>query len=248
MFSKIVPLLAMAVSVEVLKIFLQSLCHVKTRLPFIEPSLYRHCTSTAEVMEGLRLQHYFHPTQLNLLKKMVENYGCTECNRLLQVYESKLPKSVPLKNLSKPLSDKEIQDSRCTAKIKVIVEGDYDTIGLEEVENVKQTLERSTGVSTVAIIFVKHEPGSVVLTFLIPANAMSFFAEIRGDDADLAANGICKVDIYTAVDLEVSVQRGISTTTVSTCESDTGVITQDLDSVTAFATMMQENRAGPKGM
>ncbi len=187
LYSKVVPLLARAVTVDTLIRFLEALCHPITKLPYIEPSLYQHLTSVEEVLDVLRRVHYFHPTQINLLGIIVRSHGCSECKRLFQSYEDRIPKSAPLKRSSNELTDEEIESSSGTKRLKVEISGNSDTYCLEDVEKVQQALEESTGIDHVVIIYAKHEPGSVVLTFIVPACTVESFTDISKSEKQLSA-------------------------------------------------------------
>ncbi len=198
MISKLYPLMNKAAEVEAIKLFLLHYCDVKTGQPYVEPSIYQHCTSTAEVLKALFKQRRFHAIQLGLLGTIVEKYGCGESKRLLQEYESKIPKSAPLKRLRNELTDEEIQSSYGTKRLKVKINGDSETVCLENVKNSQEALERSSGISQDAIVFAKHEPGSVVLTFIVPECTVKSFTDISKSErklSDLAAMGILSIKV-----------------------------------------------------
>ncbi len=198
LYSNVVPLLAGAVSVDKLNRYLKAFCHHSTNLPYIKPSLYQHLTSVEEVLDVLLDERYFHPTQINLLQKIVKSHGCPECKRLLQAYEDGIPKSTPLKRSSNELTDEEIESSSGTKRLKVEVTGDSNTYCLEDVQKVQQALEESTGIDHVVIVYAKSEPGSVVLTFIVPACTVESFTNISKSKkrlSALAAIGILSIEV-----------------------------------------------------
>ncbi len=198
MLSKLITLMDKAVDVETLKCFLQFFCDVRTGQPYVEPSIYQHCTSTAEVLKAL-LQHLrFHAIQPKILNTIVESYGCKACKHLLQEYKAKIPKSATLKMSSNELTDEEIESSSGTKRLKVEVSGNSDTFCLEDVERTQEALETSSGVSRDVTVFAKHEPGSVILTFIVPACTVVSFTDISKSETQLtalAAIGILSIEI-----------------------------------------------------
>ncbi len=198
MLSKLITLMDKAVDVETLKYFLQFLLDVRTGQPYIEPSIYQDCASTAEVLKALLQQLRFHALQPKLLNTVVESFGCNACKHLLQEYNAKIPKSAPLKRSSNELTDEEIESSSGTKRLNVEVSGNSDTFCLEDVERTQEALERSSGVSRDVTVFAKHEPGSVILTFIVPACTVESFTNISKGVKKLsylAAIGILSIKI-----------------------------------------------------
>ncbi len=205
MLSDIVPLLTRAVSADTLKDYLQRYRHPISNRPYLDSSLYNECTSTKEILNILQVHCYIHPTQVRLLGRIVRKYGCDECKRLLQEYEEKIPMKATLKKRRDFPSCADVDTMHITKKVKVIVEGSPDTYGLEEVEKIKSALEDATGVSPDVIVLVQSEPGSVVLTFLVPASTAEHFVNISKYDISLAHGGILKIEIDDIV-IEIEMQ------------------------------------------
>ncbi len=198
MLSRLSPLMDKAVDFEAFKCFLYYFRDVTTGYPYIEPSIYSSCASTAEVLKALFDQHRFHAIQLDLLNTIVEKFGCDESKHLLREYESKIPKSAPLKRSCNELTDEEIESSSGTKRLKVETSGDSDTYSLEDVEKVQEVLGKSYRVSCDAIVFAKHKPGSVILTFIVPACTVASFSDISQTEkhlSDLTAVGILSIEI-----------------------------------------------------
>ncbi len=206
MFSDIVPLLARAVTADTLKRYLRAYLHPTSNLPYFDPSLYNHCTSTKEILDDLQVHRYIHPTQVRLLRRIVQKYGCDECKHLLQEYEAKIPMSASLKRRRDFPSDADIDSSHNTKKVKVTVEGNPDTYSLQDVEKIKAAVEDATGVSSDVIILIQSGPGgSVVLTFLVPASTSEHFVNISNDDITLARSGVLKIEIDDII-IEIQMQ------------------------------------------
>ncbi len=199
MLGNLIPLMNKEVEVEKLKRFLQHFRDVRTGLPYVDPKIYESCASTAEVLDALVKQQWFHSTQLNLLKTIVGKYGCVESQSLLQEYELKLPKSAPLKKRSRnEHTDVETVSSYGSKKLKVDINGDADTYSLNDVEVVQEALEKTSRVSRDVIVLEKLDPGSVILTFIVPACTVGSFTDLEKSEkhlSDLAAVGILSIKI-----------------------------------------------------
>ncbi len=211
-YFKVVPLLARAVTAVNLKRYLTAFRHPESNLPYVDPSLYQYSTSVEEILDKLESERYIHPIQTNLLGKIVRTHGCNESNCLLQEYESKIPKSTPLKRSHNDLTDEETESSSSTKKLKVEVSGDSDKYCLEDVEEVQKALEKTTRVDHGVIVYAKHEPGSVILTFIIPESTVEYFTAISKSEkqlSDLAAIGILSIKIgQVTIDVKAHLLQG----------------------------------------
>ncbi len=218
MFVKVVLLLAARLGVDDLKLLLSTLVHPRTKLPYIDGASYQHCLTTKEVLQSLHPQ-YIHTYHLGLLREIVDFSESAKAKALLGQYESTLPYSIPLSQLESPLTEDNIRACRSATTVEIIVDRDPDSFTLKDVEEIKSILGRATGVNRVAIIFVKHQPGSVVLTFLVPKNAAEHFVNIEADKATLAT----LADIHL---VEIKVGEDVSfpvPTSMVQAQSDPGV-------------------------
>ncbi len=194
--GKLFPLLAKTVAPDILKRYLMSLYHPKRRLQYLSQSLYQHLTSTEEILDILRQELYFHSIHVGLLRGIVKDCGCAECNHLLEEYESKIPKSASLKRSRSELSDDEIDRSSSTKKLKV--KSHEDSITLNKVEVIQEELEGASGVSRDMIVYGNHKKGCTLLTFLIPASMEEALVDIGKSEkhlSKLAAVGILSIEI-----------------------------------------------------
>lgn len=198
MMTKLIPLMNRALQVETLKLFLRIFRDLRTGQPYVDPTIYQHCASTADIIESLLQQHRFHPIQPSLLTIIVEKYGCAQSKRLLREYVSKIPKSKPLKESMNELTDKEIESSHGMNVLKLEITRDSDTFCLEDVERAQEALERLFGVSATAMVYAKSETGSVILTFMIPTCTVETFSNVGKSEKllpELAAEGILSIRI-----------------------------------------------------
>ncbi len=108
MFVKVVLLLAAQLDVDVLKLFLSTLVHPRTKLPYIDGASYQHCLTTKEVLKSLH-PLYINVYHLGLLREIVDFSESAEAKALLGQYESTLPYSIPLSQLESPLTEDNIR-------------------------------------------------------------------------------------------------------------------------------------------
>ncbi len=157
MYVKVVLLLAAQLDVDDLKLFLITLVHPRTKLPYIDGASYQHCLTTKEVLQSLN-PRYIHTYHLDLLRKIVDFSESAEAKALLGQYESTFPYSIPLSQLESPLTEDNIRACRSATTVQINVDRDPDSFTLKDVEKIKSILEQSTGVNRAAIIFAKHQP------------------------------------------------------------------------------------------
>ncbi len=209
MFVKVVSQLSANLEVDDLKLFLEGLTHPDTKLSYIDAASYEHCSSTKEILRSLR-PRYIYIFHLDLLKGIIALSENKEAKSFLSQYESTIPYSMPLSQLDNPLTEEDIKACHSAARILVVVDGDPNSFSLQDIEGIKSTLQRSTGVSRVVIVFSKYQTGSIVLTFLVPNNTVEHFLRIGTDDAKLATlanTGIVRIEVGEHVINLPNVQR-----------------------------------------
>ena len=132
-----------------------------------------------------------------------------------------------LNSLPGPITDGEIEQFRGTKKLKVEVEGDTSDATVKIIGKIQKALEKATGIKQLFIVYAFNDPGSVLLTFLIPESIHHIFHELNTEDlAILADSGVMKLEVdevvidniqqyssvkISATDLELSVGSGEST-------------------------------------
>ncbi len=196
MYSKIVPLLQNRIAVSDLKRYLRFYCHPIKGLPYVDSSLYQHLSSTEDIIDNLCEKRRFYCIDVGLLGNIVESFGCDECKHLFQEYIRRFRKTTSLKRSRNELSDDEIDSCPCTKRLNVKIEGDSVTVNV--VEQVKEGLEKSSGVNRNVITYAKHGTGCVLLTFLVPETMVEAFTDISGSPehwSDLAAIGILSIEV-----------------------------------------------------
>ena len=235
MLTKVTELLNESADVENLKFFLKSLRHPHTHQRYIDIKLYEHCRTPREIIETLFPQ-YINFMNMHLLRVIVDEFGDEKSKPLLKQYEDNFPHKKPLKSMCHPLSDEEIEACTGTKKIKIEYGGvNIDTTTMEDVEKIRQIIERNTKIGQIVIVYANQTPGSVIFTFLIPEIVVSTFSDLDEDNQrDLADHGIRRIEVNDVlIDLQFS-QPGINidTSQAGTRTLQAGTKTQQLETKT----------------
>ena len=135
--------------------------------------------------------HYY------LLEDIVVRFHCDRAKEVLQRYiEQKDSKKRKLEDLPGPITSGEIEQFHGTKKLKVEVEGDARDASVEVIGEVQNALEMATGVKQAVIVYVGHDPGSILLTFLIPESILYIFHDLNTEDLTILANsGVMKLQV-----------------------------------------------------
>ena len=197
MLTTVTELLDHSANMKQLKKFLKFLCHPHTPKCYIDIRLYDHCNTPGEIIEALHPQ-YINFMHTHLLRRIVNKFGDEQSKMLLKQYEDKFPRKKPLKQMSDPLSDEEIKSFSGTMRMKVVYsDASIDTSTMEDVERVRQSIIRNTGVDGSVIPFASQKQcNSVLFTFLIPEIVISAFSDLDEDNRrDLADHGILRIEV-----------------------------------------------------
>ena len=105
-----------------------------------------------------------------------------------------------LKDLPAPITSGEIEQFRGTIKLKVEVEGDTSDTTVEVIGEIQKALEKATGIKRSFLTYSFYDPGSVLLTILIPESIFHIFHELNTEDlAILADSGVMSLEIDEVV-------------------------------------------------
>ena len=201
MLITVTELLDHSANLKRLKQFLKFLCHPLTQKCYIDRRLYEHCNTPSEIIEVLHPQ-YINFMHTHLLRRIVNKFGDEQSKMLLKQYEDRFPRKKPLKRMGDPLSDEEIESFTGTKRMKVVYSGaTVDTSTMEDVERVRQSITRNTGVDESVIPFASQKQcNSVLFTFLIPKTVVSAFSDLDEDNRrDLADHGILRIEVNELV-------------------------------------------------
>ena len=199
-FPKIANILNTFVQVSELKTFLENYCHpLYPEQLYIDPKIYRDASTTEQVMKSLVPQHinYMH---YFLLEDIVLTFECNRAKEVLQQYieyiEQKNNKKRKLEDLPGPITNGEIEQFHGTKRLKVEVKEDTLDATVEIIGEVQDALEMATGVDRAVIVYAYDDPGSILLTFLIPGSILHIFHELNTEDLTILANsGVIKLEV-----------------------------------------------------
>ena len=231
MLTIVTKLLDHSANLEQLKRFLKFLCHPRTQTCYIDRRLYEDCITPGAIIEVLH-PRYINFMHTHLLRQIVNQFGDEQSKTLLKQYEDKFPRKKPLKRMSDPLSDEEIESFPGTKRMKVMYSGaSVDTSTMEDVERVRQSITRNTGIDESAIPFASQKRcNSVMFTFLIPETVVSAFSDLDEDNRrDLADHGILRIELNeVVVDLQsfqaetrIDTSQAVTKTDASQAETKT---------------------------
>ena len=199
--AEIAEVLNKTANLEVLKNFLEFLCHPRTGLRYIDVELYKHCVTPRDIIKALSPQ-YINFMHTHLLKRIVTKFGNEQSITLLRQYEHNFPCNKPLKRMRDPLTIEETENCHGSKRIKILCNPDsnVDNTTREDVERVQQIISRNTGIDVSVIVYAHQTPGSVIFTFLIPEMVVSSFINLDGDSQrDLAKHGIRRIEVNNVV-------------------------------------------------
>ena len=207
-FTKLAGILNTSVQTSELKEFLESYCHpLYPEQYYVDPKIYRAATTTKEVLKSLFPQ-YINYIHYYLLEEIVEEFGCDRAKEVLQEYTNQMysrkkklsdqmySQKRKLSDLPGPITDEEIEQFHGTKKLKVKVEGDTSDATVKIIDEIQKTLEKATGIKRAVITYGSHHPGSVLLTFLVPASIIHIFNDLNTEDLFiLADSGVMSLEI-----------------------------------------------------
>ena len=200
-FTELAEILNTSVQISKLKEFLKSYCHpLHPEEHYVDPKIYGTATTTKELLEFL-VPQYINYMHYYLLEDIVVTFGCDRAKEVLQQYtDQKYSRKRKLNSLPGPITDGEIEQFHGTKKLKVQVEGDTSDVTMEIIDEIQEVLEKASGIKRKFILYAFQDPGSVLLTFLIPDTIFHIFHELNAEDlAILADSGVMKLEIDEVV-------------------------------------------------
>ena len=189
-FPEVANILNTFVQVSELKTFLESYCHpLHSEHLYIDPKIYNDANTTELVLKCLFPQ-YINYVHNYLLEDIVVRFKCDRAKDVLQQYTEQIDScKSKLKDLPDPITNGEIEQFHGTKRLKVELEGDTSDATVEVIGEIQKALEMATGVKRAVIVYACDDPGSVLLTFLIPESVLHIFHELNTEDLAILANG-----------------------------------------------------------
>ena len=200
-FPEVANILNTFVCVSELKKFLKSYCHpLEPEKLYVEPKIYADASTTMEVLESLFPQ-YINYMHYYLLEDIVVRFQCDRAKKVLQQYiELKDSKKRKLEDLPGPITEGEIEQFYGAKRLKIKVKGNISDVTVEIIGESQKALEKATGVEQAVTVYAFHDPGCVLLTFLIPESILHIFHELNTEDLTILANGgVMKLEVDEVV-------------------------------------------------
>ena len=197
-FPEVANILNTFVHVSELKTFLGNYSHpLHPEQLYIVSKIY---TDAEQVMKSLFPQ-YINYVHYYLLEDVLVRFQCDRAKEILQQYTEQIVRcKSKLKDLQDPITNREIEQFHGTVKLKEEMKGDASDATVEVIDEIKDALEMATGVNQTVIVYVSHDPGSVLLTFLIPESIVHIFHELNAEDLTILANsGVMKLEVDEVV-------------------------------------------------
>ena len=220
-FSGVTDILDKSIDKDELETFLQSYSHpLYPEQLLVDPKIYEGASTTKQVIKCL-FPRFVNYMNYYLLEDIIGSFGCERANEIMQKYSAqKHSRKRKLSDHPGPITDGEIEKFCGTKKLKVKVEGDTNNATVELIsEIVEEGLEKATGINRAVITFAFFDPGSVLLTFLIPVNISHIFHELNSEDlAILAKIGVMTLEVD---ELVIENIQKFSTVKVGTAELET---------------------------
>ena len=180
---------------------MKSYCHpLEPEKLYVDPKIYTDVSTTKEVLESL-VPQYINHVHYYLLKDIVVRFKCDRAKEVLQQYV-KYSNKRKLEDLPGPITNGEIEQFHGIKRLKVEVKEDTcdaDTT-VEIIGEVQDAVEMATGVDRAVIVYHSQDPGSILLTFLIPESILHIFHELNTEDLTILANsGVMKLEVDEVV-------------------------------------------------
>ena len=184
-----------AVKLEKLLRFLRFYCHLlKPETPYIDEHILQRTSSVSEVMECL-VPEYINYMETGLLEAIIERFECKEAHSLLQQYHDRYPIDRLLTDMPNPVSNERLDQTK-RKRLRAKCDDDFDSARASDVRRIQTAVESASGIDQQFMTPAQHNPGSLILIFLIPESVSSIFHELCYEDFELLAEaGIVELQI-----------------------------------------------------
>ena len=192
--------ISFAESVEAgeLKEFLESFSHILyPEAHYIDSRLLKDAESVHQIFTALQ-PHVINFLNWGVLWKAVDAFDIKEMSAF-QSYTSTFPPHTQLSSLPDPLSEEEVSEFKGFQKLRVTCgSGSKTEWTLGDVQEVKQAVEKATGIDQDFVIYAYWEGGFPThqFTFLIPKPISGIFGELCEEDLTiLAGKGVQRLEV-----------------------------------------------------
>ena len=98
------------------------------------------------------------------------------------------------------VSDEELDRTTGVKRLRVETNISLEEATIADTETVQNGLGQATGIGPYFITPAQHDPGSLILTFLVPESVCDIFCELCEEDLEILANcGIMRLQIEDCV-------------------------------------------------
>ena len=159
---------------------------------YIPSDDYKSAATTSEVIQSL-FPKFINYENTRLLEQIVQRFGCDKCKEALQEYQQLYSNSTDKKlcNMPNAVSDEELDRATGVKRLRVETDMRLEDATVADTETVQKALEQATGIHSCFITLAQYDPGSLILTFLVPESISEIFSELCEEDLELLAN--CRI-------------------------------------------------------
>ena len=175
--------LEQSVETSKLKEFLLSFNHILyPESHYVDSSLLKRAKSISEVLTALNPQ-VMNFLNWGILQKVVGAFD-SKLIPAVQAYTARFPPHTRLSTLPDPISEKHVLELSGVKKLRVTVDGGGNEWTLGDIQQVKEAVEKATGIDQDFITYAYWEGGfnTHQFTFLIPVSISGIFNELCEED------------------------------------------------------------------
>ena len=187
--SQVGTSLAESVETGKLKEFLLNFNHILyPESHYVDSSLLKDAKSVSEVFTALNPQ-VMNFLNWGILPKVVGAFD-SKLIPAVQAYTTRLPPHTRLSTLPDPLSEEQILELSGVKKLRVTVDGGGNEWTLGDMQQLREAVEKATGIDHDFITYAYWEGGfnTHQFTFLIPVSISEIFNELCEEDLTILAD------------------------------------------------------------
>jgi hypothetical protein len=183
----------LAVEPPELKAYLSRISHpLKPDEPYVRLCQYESAATTPEIIQNL-FPKFINYQNTGLLRKIVQRFGCDKCKAALQEYLQHYSKFTDKKlcNMPNAVSGEELDQATGVKRLRVETNLTLGEATIANTAVVQNGVGQATGIDPCFIVPAQHDPGSLILTFLVPESVYEIFCELCEEDLEILAN--CRI-------------------------------------------------------
>ena len=189
--------LEQSVETSKLKEFLLNFNHILyPESHYVDSSLLKHAKSISEVFTALNPQ-VLNFLNWGILQKVVGAFD-SKLIPAVQSYTTRFSPHTRLSTLPDPISEKQVLEFSGVKKLRVTVDGGGNEWSLGDMQQLREAVEKATGIDQDFITYAYWEGGfnTHQFTFLIPVSISEIFSELCEEDLTILAGvGVRRVEV-----------------------------------------------------